>query len=173
MRDQVFHCCWSVLGQVGWQKFSWNQVLQDHPGLSQAEILQYFATPKDLLWYFLDRVNHRIPLYQGLTPKDHFFELIASRLEALAPHRAILLDIALHLGPCDRVHVAHQIHQAFFPRIQASAKVPKMCAWLAVGVYGLAFHHTLSHTQEETMIQLDQWLSTLMPWLAPAFQGFP
>ena len=81
-----------ILAETGWRGFTFTE-LADRSGLAMTEVRQTFSGRAGLLDELSRRLDQAMLGFdpadmEGLPPRDRVFELIISRLEAMAPFRA-------------------------------------------------------------------------------------
>ena len=81
-----------IIAETGWRGFSFAD-LADRAGLSMSELRESFSGRRALLEALSRRLDQAMLAVEaddmaGLPPRDRVFELIMSRLEAMAPFRA-------------------------------------------------------------------------------------
>ena len=81
-----------IIAETGWRGFTFTE-LADRAGLSMKEVRQAFSGRAGLLDELSRRLDQAMLGFdpadmEGLPPRDRVFELIISRLEAMAPFRA-------------------------------------------------------------------------------------
>jgi len=81
-----------TIADTGWRSFSFTE-LADRAGLPLSEVRAQFSGRKDLLSQLSQTLDQAMLGFDpadmvGLPPKDRAFELIMSRLEAMAPFKA-------------------------------------------------------------------------------------
>jgi AcrR family transcriptional regulator len=96
-KPDLLAMAFDIIAETGWIGFSFAD-LAEQAGLSMTDVRRQFRGRADLLDQLSSRLDQAMLAFdpkdmEGLPPKDRVFELIMSRLEAMAPYRAGLLRL--------------------------------------------------------------------------------
>lgn len=101
-RDAVIDAAMARIARDGWRRLALADVAAD-AGVPLADVLTPFPTKYDIVNAFQDRIDARMLAAAdthaasgdaGIDTRDRLFDLLMERLDALAPHRAAMAEIA-------------------------------------------------------------------------------
>lgn len=124
-----------IIAETGWRGFSFTE-LSDRSGLSLTEVRAVFSGRSAVLGQLSEQLDQAMLAtepddLEGLPPRDRVFEMIMSRLEAMAPFRAGLCRLMMD-ARSDPGLIA-----------MTACRLDRSLAWLQDGA-GLAHAHHMS-----------------------------